>query len=184
MNWKARLRHYYGDYRLTISGEILLAPKKDIRYVWPANVKKELQAWCDSLQQQYPFLKISLKEGIRECEIECFAFSSACADGDFLDIFCQRLREIARFCMDHSDVRVTINVSGVFAAYKEARHFRILNKNDDVQYQMTACKKRTPFDWITRSSYMRIGLTILLILALMQLVWNELEASEVIGKLM
>ena len=85
--------------------------------------------------------------------------------------------------MEDPQVHVTMNFSGVFSAYKEARHFRILNKRDDVQYQITERKKRTPFDWITRSSYMRLGLTILLILAVMQLLWNELAADEVVGKL-
>ncbi len=183
MNWKTRLRHYYGDYRLTISGEISFAPKQAVRYTWPATVGKKLDAWRDSLQQQYPFLKISMKEGIRECEIQFFAFSSACADSDFLEIFCQHLREIALIGMEDPQVHVTMNFSGVFSAYKEARHFRILNKKDDVQYQITERKQRMPFDWITRSSYMRLGLTILLILAVMQLLWNELAADEVIGKL-
>lgn len=183
MNWKTRLRHYYGDYRLTISGEISFAPKQAVRYTWPATIREKVDAWRDSLQQQYPFLKISMKEGIRECEIQFFAFSSACADSDFLEIFCQHLREIALVGMEDPQVHVTMNFSGVFSAYKEARHFRILNKRDDVQYQITERKKRTPFDWITRSSYMRLGLTILLILAVMQLLWNELAADEVIGKL-
>ena len=74
MNWKTRLRHYYGDYRLTISGDISFAPKQAARYTWSAAVREKLNAWRDSLQQQYPFLKISMKEGIRECEIEFFAF--------------------------------------------------------------------------------------------------------------
>ena len=167
MNWKTRLRHYYGDYRLTISGEISFAPRQAVRYTWPEELRKKIETWRDLLQQQYPFLKISMKEGIRECEIEFFAFSSACADSEFLAVFCQRLQEIAKACMDD----------------KEARHFRILNKKDDVQYQITERKKRPPFDWITRSSYMRLGLTILLILAVMQLLWSELAADEVIGKL-
>lgn len=183
MNWKTRLRHYYGDYRLTISGDISFAPKQAARYTWSAAVREKLNAWRDSLQQQYPFFKISMKEGIRECEIEFFAFSSACADGEFLEIFCQKLREIALAAREDGQVHVTMNFSGVFSAYKEARHFRILNKKDDVQYQITERKKRPPFDWIARSSYARIGLTILLILAIMQFFWSELAPAEVIGKL-
>ena len=182
MNWKTRLRHYYGDYRLTISGDISFAPKQALRYTWSAAVRKKLDAWKDSLQQRYPFFKISMKEGIRECEIEFFAFSSACADSEFLEIFCQHLREIALITREDPQVHLTMNFSGVFSAYKEAKHFRILNKKDDVQYQITECKKRTPFDWMMRSSYARIGLTILLILAIMQFVWSELAPAEVIGK--
>ncbi len=183
MNWKTRLRHYYGDYRLTLSGEISFAPRQAVRYIWPEELRKKIETWRDLLQQQYPFLKISMKEGIRECEIEFFTFSSACADSEFLAVFCQRLQEIAAACMEDTAVHVTMNFSGVFSAYKEARHFRILNKKDDVQYQITERKKRPPLDWITHSSYMRLGLTILLILAVMQFLWSELAADEVVGKL-
>lgn len=184
MNWKTQLRHYYGDYRLTLSGDISLVPTGNVRYVWSPEVRQQIETWRTTLDEQFPFLKISLKEGIKECEITIFSFSSACADEEFLELFCDYLRRLSDIIRTEENVSVVMNFSGIFFAYREAQHFRILNKRDDIQYKIVEKKPRTAFDCIIRSSYMRIGLTVLLVIAVLQCAWNEIQADEVVGRLM
>lgn len=183
MNWKKRLRHYYGACRLTLSGDISLAPAQgQLRYELAGEKRQRVLIWIKDICEMYPFLQIQIKDGIREAEISIFAFFCGCADKNFIASFCQSLKALASLLQDDAEAAVTMNFSGTLYLGRQFESFRILNKEVHVQYKITQTKQESFYKGLTRSRYVRIGFTIILVMVLLLYGWEAVRPVPV-GKL-
>ncbi|MGE1061100.1 hypothetical protein NXG27_00410 [Megasphaera paucivorans] len=178
MNISRRIYEYYGKYRLTVSGDISIASVNPaVLYELVGEQRRDVEKMIDTLQKQYPFLKVKIKNGINEAEINFFAFGSALSDEAFLDHLQEWLIQTASILTSDPKTVVTINFNGIFFRNRLEEHFRFLNKGMEIQYRITEKKNRTWYDYVSRSSYTRILGTVLLIAALVWFIYNNIAVQ-------
>lgn len=183
MEYNLQLKHYYGSYRVTVSGDVTFTAKnagKPFELRGPARTR--VLEWRKTLKKSFPFLEIELREGIVETTLTVFASMKGCSDGDFVGSLCQALRSLAN-ALTKYPMRIIMNFSGTIAEGPEAKDFRILNKKTDVQYKFVETRQRTLKDRILHSRTTRVALTILLILFLIWSNYHGKLTEEDIGKL-
>ena len=169
------LRHYYGAYGITVGGAIALATQTPGRiYTLAPEQRRQVEDMLVILRQEYPFFKTEIKEGIMETEITFFSYQSACADGQILEHLCQWLSRVAALFVGDGQTHVTIHCHGTFTQDMEDAEFRMLNKEQDVEYKIISRKRRSLTDILFHSNYTRLALTILLVAVIL---WS---ASDVV----
>lgn len=185
MNLLNKLRHYYGPCRITVSGDVSLMPaRQHLRYELTGDKRQAVMDWIDTVGHQYPFFKVGINDGISEVEIRFFTLQSGCADKEFLAHFCRDLTELAKLLSDDDALSIIMNFSGIVYAGADAKHFRILNKQDAVQYTITKTVQRSFYERVTQSSYIRMVLTVILIAVAAAYIWGHIGAvAEPMGQL-
>ena len=81
-----KIRHYYGSSYITLAGEISLAPESRGKlFTLTPDMKQTINQMISVLQEDYPFIRYDIQEGIMETTISLFAYPSACSESLFLD---------------------------------------------------------------------------------------------------
>lgn len=81
-----RLRDYVGGQRLTLSGEIIICSKQNTQLLQiTADESKTVDKILNTLQQQFPFLKLEKKTNVVEIAVKLFAYKKFMADEQFLE---------------------------------------------------------------------------------------------------
>jgi hypothetical protein len=185
MNLLNKLRHYYGPCRVTVSGDVALMPaRQHLRYELTGAKRQAVMDWMAALGRQYPFFKAEINDGISEVEIRFFTFKSGCADREFLVHFCRDLTDLAKLLSGDDTLSVIMNFSGIVYDGADAKHFRVLNKQDAVQYTITKTVRRSFYERVTQSAYIRMVLTAILIAVAAAYIWDHAGAvAEPVGQL-
>lgn len=177
-----KIRHYYGSSYITLAGEISLAPESRGKlFTLTPNLKQTINQMLSVLQEDYPFIRYDIQEGIMETTISLFAYQSACSDSLFLDHLKQWLIQLTRVLYAHHCI-VTIHCNGTIIQDGIAREFCLLNKGEEIQYKITAEKAVTFVQHVMFSPWWRGSLTIILLIVLIWLVWEQL-APQPAGQL-
>ncbi|MCH4179183.1 MAG: hypothetical protein LKF47_04860 [Megasphaera sp.] len=185
MNWLTKLHQYYGPCRLTLSGDVALMPaRQHLRYELTGSQRQAVEDWIAALRRRYPFFSIEINDGISEAEIRFFTYQSNCAERHILSVFCQALRELATIFHGDRTVSVIMNFSGIVYDGATATHFRILNKEDAVQYTITRMEQRSLYERVSHSAYLRMILTAVLIVLLAVYIGDNVSSvTEPVGRL-
>ena len=79
-----KIRHYYGSSYITLAGELNLASESRGRlFTLTPELKQTVNQMISILQEDFPFIRHDIQEGIMETTISLFAYRSACADSLF-----------------------------------------------------------------------------------------------------
>lgn len=133
-----KIRHYYGSSYITLAGELNLASESRGRlFTLTPELKQTVNQMISILQEDFPFIRHDIQEGIMETTISLFAYRSACADSLFLNHLKQWLINLARVLYAHHCI-VTIHCNGTIIRDGIARDFCLLNKGEEIQYKITA----------------------------------------------
>ena len=77
-----KIRHYYGSSYITLAGELNLASESRGRlFTLTPELKQTVNQMISILQEDFPFIRHDIQEGIMETTISLFAYRSACAPG-------------------------------------------------------------------------------------------------------
>lgn len=174
MSITTKLRHYYGAYRLTLSGDVSISSgSPTVLYELIGEKRDQVQQIIQELAEEYPFLKVAIKDGISESEISFFSYDAAMADDAFLEHFRGWLQRFSECVSENGKNVVTINFSGVICKVCQQQKFRILNKGMDIQYKITGTDKVSLTSGVTHSQYFRYFETILLIVILLYISYSS-----------
>ena len=183
MSISKKLRHYYGAYRLTLSGDISVTSGTPVvLYELVGEKRTAVQQIIRELLEEYPFLKVEIKDGISETEISFFSYDAAMADADFLEHFRGWLLRLSECIHEPGKSVVTINFSGVICKMRNRQTFRILNKGMEIQYKITGTDQIAFISGITHSQGFRYFETILMVAVLLYITYVQ-SAQEVPGRL-
>jgi hypothetical protein len=176
MGFMTKVRHYYGAYRLTLSGDISVSSgSPTVLYELMGERREAVQNIIQEILERYPFLKIDIKDGITETEISFFSYDAAMDDASFLDNFKADLLRLARYLDEGGKASVTINFSGVICQVQDRQRFRMLNKGLDIQYKITAHDRINFVSGLTHSRFFRIFETALIIFLLFYISYDALS---------
>lgn len=179
-----KIRHYYGAYRVTAAGNMVLtSPSREGLFTFSPELRHCLEDRLALLCSEYPFISYEIKENLMETEISLFAYRSACADPQFLDHWRQWLAETTCALTSDGTCIVTIQGNGSLGYQGIVRDFRLLNKGVDVQYKFTAEHSLNLTDQIVSSPFVRMALTVLLVLVLAWCAYDELAPAPPSGTL-
>ncbi|WP_294002447.1 hypothetical protein [uncultured Megasphaera sp.] len=176
-----KIRHYYGSSYITLAGELNLASESRGRlFTLTPELKQTVNQMISILQEDFPFIRHDIQEGIMETTISLFAYRSACADSLFLNHLKQWLINLARVLYAHHCI-VTIHCNGTIIRDGIARDFCLLNKGEEIQYKITAERAVTFVQRVLFSPLWRGSLTIILLIVLVWLLyehWNPQPAGQ------
>ncbi len=177
MNIGNKLRHYYGAYKLTLSGEITLAsPVPSRLYELAGEPRRRLRELMEAFHEEYPFVAVEIRDTISEGRLCFFSYSSALADGQFLDHLQEWLAKLARAAGEEGAVVVTVNCNGQFSEGGHMKKFRFLNKGLDIQYKITDEYDLPAYAGLARSRYVRFAETAALVLILLWILYDTVAA--------
>lgn len=129
------VKNYFGDNRLTLSGEILITPNKgSSRALIERLDRKQIKSILNGINNQYSSLDIEIVNGLMEMNIKFFAHQIRVANKKFLDEFSEYLRALTKVILLEEDLIVRINVFGTWETKEKIEQYRYLNKKDDVRY--------------------------------------------------
>lgn len=140
------IKNILGDNLLTLSGEVLVTPKKGFsRNALDCLDKCKLKCILDDINRKYPCFKVEIVNGLMEINIKFFAHKARIANKDFLNEFNEYLSGIASVILQQEKVSVRINVFGTLETKNKIEQYRYLNKKDDVRYTIVDEKVKNKF---------------------------------------
>ena len=154
------VKNYFGDNRLTLSGEILITPNKgSSRALIERLDRKQIKSILNGINNQYSSLDIEIVNGLMEMNIKFFAHQIRVANKKFLDEFSEYLRALTKVILLEEDLIVRINVFGTWEPKEKIKQYRYLNKKDDVRYTIVDKTLKNKFvRFFTPKIYFIIGL--------------------------
>jgi|GEM_PF-5124230 len=131
---------------LTLSGEIIIGSVDVTMMVSSdSSIFTKISADASLFQQQYPYIRVRVEEGLHEITIKLFACKKRFLQEHFYDQLRDELVGLISNILNDKRLMARLNVYGTIDSFKKIDNFRYLNKATEVSYKITNSEHKLPF---------------------------------------